>query len=778
MKKFNFLLFALIFINSALAQKTPQLGEVPIKKVVKAMTLEEKARIVRGNGMDLSAIQESENGVLGSSKDKVPGAAGSTFAIERLGIPSTVLSDGPAGLRIDPTRANDNHKYYATAWPIATLQASSWDPKLTEKIANAYGEEAVAYGVDIVLAPGMNIQKNTLNGRNFEYYSEDPLLSGKMAAAFTRGIQKNGVGVSLKHYVANNQETNRNSVDVIVRERALREIYLRGFEIAIKEANPWTVMSSYNKVNGTYAPQNHDLITKVLREDWGFDGYVMTDWFGGDDPVAQMAAGNDMIMPGTEADTPAIIEAVKSGKLSEKDLDRNVTNILKVTERTLVFNGVEPTNEPNLTAHAELAKTAATEGMVLLKNNDALPIKAWKSVALFGVNSYELVAGGTGSGNVYKPYTSSLEIGFANEHILIDEDITSAVKKYMTKAREEQPKSQGFMAMIMGTPPLPRMPISTEMAKAAAAKNDIAVYTIGRNSGEFFDRKREGDFELNAVEQNNITTLSEAFRAAGKKLVVLINAGGTVEVDSWRAKADAILVVWQAGLEGGNSIAEVISGAVNPSGKLPMTFPKSYDDMASSNKFPGVEDKSKLIREFVGTKIYAAEVEYDDDIYVGYRYFDTFEVEPAYEFGFGLSYTTFELSDLQLSNTEFDKTLEVSVKVTNTGSVAGKEVVQLYLSAPAKNIHKPVKELRAFGKTDLLAPGASQTIQLSINARDLSSFDEVNNHWVAEKGTYTVLVGTSSKAIAEKANFSLNKELVVEKTTNSLVPEKKLSTIK
>lgn len=781
MKKIIYLLIAFVYVQLATAQQAPQLGKASVEEVVKAMTLEEKARFVRGNGMNIpGVINTNENGTLGMTKDKVPGAAGTTYAIPRLGIPTTVLSDGPAGLRIDPTREGTDAKFYATAWPIASLQAASWNPDLTQKIAHAYGEEAKAYGVDVVLAPGMNIQKSTLNGRNFEYYSKDPLLSGKMAAAFTKGIQENdGVGVSIKHFVANNQETNRNTINNLMTERALREIYLRGFEIAVREANPYTVMSSYNKINGTYTSQRADLLTDVLRKDWGFKGYVMTDWFGGDDPVAQMIAGNDLLMPGSPDQTEKIIAAVKNGSLKESILDRNISKILSVMEKSLAMSGEEPSNRPDLTSHAILSRESATEGMVLLKNNDqTLPVQSWKTVSLFGINSYELVAGGTGSGNVFKPYTSSLEAGLLNNFILVDEAVSGATKSYIVDAKVKQPKQTGFMAMIMGQPRLPEMPISKEMADEAAKTADIAIFTLGRNSGEFNDRSLEGDFLLSEVEQNNIATLSEAFRAVGKKLVVLINAGGTVEVASWRDKADAILMAWQAGLEGGNAIAAILSGAVNPSGKTPMTFPVAYEDMASSKSFPGIEDKSKVVRELVGIKLYNAEITYDDDIFVGYRYFDTFKVQPAYEFGFGLSYTTFELSDLLLSSTTFDESIEVSVKVTNRGDVAGKEVAQVYVSAPKSRLNKPVQELRAFGKTKLLAPGESQVLTFTLKGRDLSSYNDRSNSWVADRGTYSVKVGNSSRNTKLVKTFQLAKTTVVEKTTNSLTPLKKFKVLR
>ena len=368
---------AAVFLLSGMAsfaqQKEPQLGKDPIKEIIKKMTLEEKASIVAGTGMRF----QGHGTVIGEADGRVPGAAGNTMSISRFGIPGTVLSDGPAGVRIDPFHKGDSTKsYYATAWPVGTLLASSWDTALVKKVGVGFGNEIKEYGVDVILAPGMNIQRNPLNGRNFEYFSEDPYVTGFMAASIVKGIQSNGVGTSIKHFAANNQESNRNAVNAIISERALREIYLRGFELAVKKAQPITVMSSYNKINGTYTSESNDLLTRILREEWGFKGMVMTDWFGGKDPVAQMKAGNDLLEPGTPRQQQAIIDAVKNGTLDVKVLDQNVERVLLYILKTPSFKKYPYSNAPDMKAHAELVRIAASDGMVLLKNNNsALPLK-------------------------------------------------------------------------------------------------------------------------------------------------------------------------------------------------------------------------------------------------------------------------------------------------------------------------------------------------------------------------------------------------------------------
>ena len=772
--------------------------EKTVQEIMAKMTLEQKAHLIIGTGMsnDLpdsimkklglpgNGVGEKYSQMVARIKKYLPGAAGFTSEYPEISITSQVLSDGPAGLRIQPKRQGEEKTYYCTAFPIATVLASTWDTELVYKVGQAMGSEVKEYGSDILLAPALNIQRDPLCGRNFEYYSEDPLIAGKMAAAMVNGVQSNQAGTSIKHFAANNSETNRMSVNTIVSQRALREIYLKGFEIAVKEAQPWTVMSSYNKINGVYTSESNDLITKILRNDWGFKGYVMTDWGGGSDVVAQMNAGNDMIQPGQARQFQDLVTAIKNGKLDQKVVDRNVARILTIMLKTPRYNKYPFSSTPNLKANAEVTRQVASDGMVLLKNGGkALPFsKTVKNIAAFGNTSYDFISGGTGSGDVNEAYTISLTDGLINGGYSIIDQLKTVYDQYRKEAESKKAPSTNQMSFMRGKEPLPEMAVSPELAKQMAEKSDIALITIGRNAGEGRDRQVvEGDFLLSAVEKEMIKNVTESFKAKGKKTIVILNIAGVVETASWRDIPDAILLAWQPGQEAGNSVTDVLSGKVNPSGKLAATFPMSYSDTPTAKNFPGVAEKSNTtdnaadLSGFSRNRRTNWKIIYEEDVYVGYRYYNTFKVPTAYEFGYGGSYTTFGIANLKLSAKNFKNEITVSVEVKNTGDVAGREVAQVYLSAPAQKMGKPVEVLVAFGKTRLLKPGEKQTLSFTLNARDLASFDESTSSWVAEAGNYEVRVGNSSVNIEQKASFNLKNELVVEKASNALAPPEEIN---
>ena len=750
MKKF-FLISAVIGLASC--NSIPQLSETSIDDVVGAMTLEEKAHLVVG--YVTADATESDNAMIGSTSEIVPGSAGTTYGIPRLGIPSIVLADGPAGLRIDSVREGSEATYYCTHFPIGTLLACTWNEDLVERVGQAMGNEVLEYGVDILLAPGLNIHRNPLCGRNFEYYSEDPVVSGKIAAAYVRGVQSNGVGTSVKHLVANNQEGFRRNNNAQVSPRALREIYLKGFEIAVKESDPWTVMSSYNLLNGTYTSEREDLITTILRDEWGYRGMVMTDWQGGKHAVAQMKAGNDMLQPGTDQQFNEIVAAVNDGSLDESIIDRNVERVLELVLQSPKYKGYKYTNMPDLSAHAAVTRQSATEGMVLLKNdNNTLPLsEGIKNVAVFGTTSYRFIAGGTGSGDVNHAYVVSLLDGLRNAGYTTDSKMEEAYTAHIAAEEEAAkamvPADSPYAALVLKYFVPGEMPASGSFVSEAASRNDMAIITIGRNSGEGRDRT-SSDFNLSDTERKLIKDVSATFHAQGKKVVVILNTGGVIETASWKTLPDAILCAWQGGQEGGNSVADILKGNANPSGKLTMTFPLSMNDHASTANFPVDQQYNPLASEEEQRALDAVKdmgyTTYEEDIYVGYRYFDSFGKKVSYPFGYGLSYTTFEYANASVS--EDDGVYTVTVDVKNTGKREGKEVVQLYVAAPeSKAMNKPVKELKAFAKTGSLKPGETAKVTMSVDATALASYNEERSAWVVDAGKYDFLVGASSADI-------------------------------
>ena len=773
-------LLATTFAMTTNAQ--PQLRADNIDEVIKAMTLEEKAKLLVGGANNFF----SDNAVVGGEADLVAGAAGTSPAIPRLGIPATVLTDGPAGVRIDPTRKGTDKTYYATAFPIGSCLASTWNTELVNKVGQAIGNETKEYRCDVILGPGMNLHRNPLCGRNFEYYSEDPLLTGKIAAAYIQGVQSQGAGVSAKHFAINSQETDRTAVDERVSQRAARELYLRGFEIAVRESNPWTVMSSYNQINGQYSMGNRDLLTKILREDWGFKGIVMTDWIGireGLPTITEVQAGNDLMEPGQPAQVNEIIEGVKSGKLDIADVDRNVRRMLEYIVKTPSFKKYPASNNPDFVAHAAITRQSANEGIVLLKNNGTLPWKNGniKTVALFGENSYDFLSGGTGSGCVHPPYVVDMLEGLKNAGIKSSETLTDIYRKYIEFARvkfqAERHPAKWYQNEYFGQQKYPEIGLDPICVNKEVNGADAAIITIGRQAGEGVDRDINTEFNLNAEERALITNVCNAFHAAGKPVIVIINSGSVIETASWSGYPDAILCAWQPGMEGGNSIADLLTGKVNPSGKLTMTWPIAATDHASTKNFPGQIDDYSL-QQMIGSKRPIpghAYTNHEEDIYIGYRYFDTFGRDVAYPFGFGLSYTTFAFSKPVVKAKGKDA-VEVSITVKNTGSVSGKEVAQVYVKAPKGNLEKPAQELKAFAKSRELKPGESEVLTMTIPVRMLASFDEANSQWLTEAGTYTFCIGNSSRNIAATATLKLGE--YTEKTTNALAPQHKLNLLK
>ena len=751
MKRFITPLFTLCVALAVNAQPVPAVGSLTLRtdnidEVVGAMTLEEKVHMLIGCGMSMG------------NDTKFPGTAGRTCDIPRLGIPSAYLADGPHRLAMAAKREFDSHTYHTTEFPSSTTVAATFNPDAAYKVGRTLGTEVKDYGLDVLLAPGVNLIRNVLCGRNHEYYSEDPVLAGKMAAAYINGIQSRGTGTCLKHFAVNNQETNRNNNDSRLSQRPLRELYLKCFEIAVKESQPWSIMTAYNKVNGKYTCEDKELTEDILRDEWGFKGLVMSDWNAGKDAVASIAAGNDMLQPGQERQYKAILEAVKNGTLDSALLDRSVKRVLEFVVKSHTFAGYDYPNETDLKAHAQVDREVGTEGIVLLDNRQALPMAAdIKKVALYGTTSYDMVPAGMGFGSTgIGYYTVSMVEGLRNAGYTVDKNLMNRYKKHLA---DEQKRLFPHGKPPFAFTPLPRaeefLPSAEELA-AQVGENDIAIFTLGRVSGEGCDRHVE-EFYLKENELALMKQVSEAFRAADKKLVVVLNICSPVETASWKELADAVVCAFQPGQEAGNCITDILTGEVNPSGKLPMTFAVKYGDAPSDANFPfDYEFKMPSFAMGTGMNFKSNKKEekpkepeknvdftdYEEGIYVGYRYFDTFGKEVSYPFGHGLSYTAFEYA-IESAKMDADR-CELKVSVKNTGKLAGREAVQLYIKAPKGGLDKPAKELKAFGKTSLLQPGESETLTLVWNVMDMASYNEKASSWELAKGEYQWLVAASS----------------------------------
>ncbi len=781
--RFNIVSIAVVALcGYSLNMSAQKLTPTNIDEVVKAMTLEEKCHMVLGRGMHFN------------DDAKFPGTAGSTFSVERLGIPETYCADSQQGLRMNATRAWDHNDYYPTDFVASMTLASTWDREAAFKVGQGIGNEVREFGLDWILSPAMNLIRNPLCGRNHEYYSEDPYLSGTIAAGYVRGVQSEGTAACPKHFVANNQETNRNNNISQVSQRALREIYLKAFEIMVKESNPWTIMTSYNKLNGPYAVQNHELLTTIVRDEWGWKGMYVSDWNAGDDAVAAMLAGNDMLQPGQDKQYQAILEAAKSGKLPMEVLDANVKRILEYIVKTHNFKGYKYNNAPDLKAHAQVVREVGADGIVLLKNSGVLPLTPNPSlptsklrVALFGCTSYDWISGGSGFGGTsVGHYTVSLIEGLRSAGYEVFKPLIDAYTQHL--AAEEKRLFPDGRPPFSLTPPAraDEKQFTADELNAAIEGSDVAIISLGRKSGEAADRS-EADFYLKEGEAQLIKAVSEAYHAKGKQVIVLLDICSPIDVASWQNQVDALVCTWQGGQESGFSVADVLSGRVNPSGKLPMTFQIKYGDAYADRNFPSnVDDKTLGAMFMWGYNKDAAPQDrkpeanidftnYEEDIYVGYRYFDSFNKPVAYPFGFGLSYTTFAYTDA--SATVDGDAITVTVKVTNTGQRAGRNVVELFVAAPnSKKLNKPEKELRNYAKTRLLQPGESETITMKVSTADLASFNEKASAWKTDSGLYTFMICSSANDIEAKATAKI--KAWTKKVNNVMKPNVKLNQLR
>lgn len=656
-----------------------------IQALIAEMTLEEKASLC--SGLDTWHLK----------------------GIERLGVPSIMVTDGPHGLR--KQRGSADHlglfnSVPATCFPSAAGVASSWNRQLIERMGKALGTECQAENVGILLGPGANIKRSPLCGRNFEYFSEDPYLSSEMAAHHIMGVQSEGVGTSLKHFAANNQEHRRMTSDSIVDERTLREIYLASFEGAVKKAQPWTVMCSYNKVNGEFAAENNKLLTDILKDEWGHEGFIVSDWGAVNDRVKGLAAGMELEMPSSlgQGDR-AIVLAVQEGRLSVEKLNAAVERLLRIIFKVVDERKPETVFDPE--AHHALARQVAGESMVLLKNeDDILPLKRSSKIALIGALAKEPRYQGSGSSQI-------------NPTRL--EDIS-----------EELTRSAGANAQIAYAKGYELNGDATnealvQEAVSQAAQADVAIVFAGlptRYESEGFDRKH-------LCIPDNQLTLIEAIAAKQPNVVVVLSNGAPIEMP-WLGSVKAVLEAYLGGQALGGAIADLLFGDVNPSGKLAETFPEQLSDNPSYLFFPGEGDK----------------VEYREGLFVGYRYYDKKKLRPLFPFGYGLSYTTFEYSDLAVNKKQLSdqETLTVTVKVRNTGSVKGKEVIQLYVRDVQSSVMRPDKELKGFDKVEL-APGEQKTVTFTLDKRSFAYYDTDIQDWVVESGAFEILMGQSSQHI-------------------------------
>ena len=662
--------------------------------IISKMTIEEKAAFLSGKGE-----WETRN-------------------VERLGIPSIFCSDGPHGIRKQAGAGDHlglNASLPATCFPTAATIANSWDEELGETLGKTLGEEAMAEGVNVLLGPGLNIKRSPLCGRNFEYFSEDPYLAGKMAASYVRGIQSQGVYACPKHFAVNSQELRRMAMDAVLDERTLREIYLTGFEIAVKEGKAKTIMSAYNEVNGVYANENKHLLTDILRKEWGFDGIVITDWGASNDHALGVAAGSNLEMPNPGLDSAReLIEAVNSGKISISDVDARVDELLDAV-MTLYVNAQNKADDFDKNAHHMIARRAASESTVLLKNEgNILPLKAGAKVAIIGDFAFVPRYQGAGSSlvNPTKIETvSELVKGY-------DLQVVGMSRGYSRNGAEDAAMKKEALDL--------------------ASRADVVLFFFGLNE----DSESEGMDRLHMrIPQNQINLLQELGQA-NSNLVGIISAGSAIEMP-WHHYFKALLHCYLNGQAGAGAVLDILTGSINPSGKLSETIPRRLEDTPSYRYYPSRERTS----------------EYRESLYVGYRYYDTAKVPVLYPFGFGLSYTTFEYSDIKAD----DKGVSFTIK--NTGSMDGAEVAQMYVSLPGAKVFRPEKELKGFAKVFLKA-GESKEVRISFDDKTFRYFNVKTNGWEVEDGSYVVMIGSSS------ANIRLKTEVMKGETTDLYPYEK------
>ncbi|CAN5171912.1 glycoside hydrolase family 3 C-terminal domain-containing protein [soil metagenome] len=652
------------------------------------LTLEQKAALVAGAGF------------------------WSTLGIEGAGVPAVAITDGPHGVRLQRAGADvfgisDNIP--ATCFPPAAGLASSWNPALVERVGIALGDESRAEGVGVLLGPGVNIKRSPLCGRNFEYFSEDPMLSGELGAAWVRGVQSRGVGASLKHFAVNNQETNRMTVSAEVDERTLREIYLPAFERVVTAEQPWTVMCSYNRINGVAAAQNHWLLTEVLRDEWGFRGAVVSDWGAVEHRVPALAAGLDLEMPGPQPDSAAaIVAAVRSGELEVGVLDAAVRRVRHLADRASSAPADRPLADraPSSASHHALAREAAAESIVLLRNEGALlPLDTAQAVGVIGEFARTPRIQGAGSSQVVP---TRLDTALES----LGEIAPVEFAPGYSFDRHEDPG-----------------PLIAE-AVAVAGRSDVVLLFVGlpaRDESEGYDRAH---LELPEAQGR----LIRAVAAANPRTVVILTNGGVVSLEPWHDSVPAIVEAWLLGQAGGSAVVDVLFGRVSPSGRLAESIPVRLQDTPSYLNFPGDGDV----------------VRYGEGVFVGYRYYDTVDLPVRYPFGHGLGYTTFDYSDLVVGR----EGRTASVTVTNTGGRAGKEVVQLYVAAPTGAISVPRRELRGFEKVSL-EPGEAVRVSFELDARAYSHWDAVTHGWAVAGGTYRVEIGRSAHDIVLSATVEL-----------------------